>query len=114
MIKDENYYVVHGWMRNRLALRGNELLIYAVLYGFTQDGVSEFRGTLEYISEFVGSTTRTTRSILNSLCEKGLVDKIEYNSEREVPVTSCCKHCNERASISSKLLPKIDLERNNK
>ena len=46
MIKDENYFVVHGWMRTKLNLKGNHLTIYALIYGFSQDGESEFRGTL--------------------------------------------------------------------
>jgi|GEM_PF-7090050 len=81
MIKDENYYIVHGWMRNRLNLRGNELLIYAVLYGFTQDGKNEFRGTVEYIREFIGVADRkTVVNGLNKLVSIGFVRRVDYNA----------------------------------
>ena len=81
MIKDENYFVVHGWMRTQLGLKGNELTTYAILYGFSQDGESEFRGKLEYISEFSGAHRDTVRATLKNLKEKGLVEKVERNSK---------------------------------
>lgn len=82
MIKDENYYVVHGWMRNRLNLKGNDLAIYALLYGFSQDGKSEFRGTVDYISEFTGASEKTVRRTLQHLTETGLTKKVTYNAEK--------------------------------
>lgn len=81
MIKDENYYTIHGWMRNRLGLKGNELTIYAILYGFSQDGESEFRGRIEYISELSGAHKDTVRMTLKNLKEKGFVRKVERNSK---------------------------------
>ena len=81
MIKDENYYVIHGWMLNRLGLKGNELTIYAILYGFSQDGESEFRGRIEYISELSGAHKDTVRTTLKNLKEKGFVRKVERNSK---------------------------------
>lgn len=38
VIRDSNYVVIQGWMITRLGLKGNELMIYAVIYGFTQNG----------------------------------------------------------------------------
>ena len=35
-IKNENYVLIQGWMINELKLKGNELLIYALIYGFSQ------------------------------------------------------------------------------
>nr|DAI57620.1 MAG TPA: hypothetical protein [Caudoviricetes sp.] len=31
-IKDENFTTIQGWMLNRLNLKGNELIIYAIIY----------------------------------------------------------------------------------
>ena len=36
MVEKENYVVVQGWMITELGLKGNELLIYAVIHGFSQ------------------------------------------------------------------------------
>ena len=79
MIKDENYFVVHGWMRNKLNLKGNYLTIYALVYGFSQDGESEFRGSLDYIKEFTGGSDSTIIRILKNLESAGLVKKVERN-----------------------------------
>ena len=82
MIKDENYYVIHGWMRNRLGLNGNKLIVYAILYGFSQDGESEFRGSVDYITEFTGAGEKTIRNTLNALVGAGLVKKVDRNKEK--------------------------------
>lgn len=79
MIKDENYFVVHGWMRTKLNLKGNHLTIYALVYGFSQDGESEFRGSLDYIKEFTGGSDSTIIRILKNLESAGLVKKVERN-----------------------------------
>ena len=46
-ILDDNYYQVSGWMLNRLHLKGTELQIYAIIYGFSQDGESKITGSLQ-------------------------------------------------------------------
>ena len=68
-IRDDNYYVVHGWMRNVLNLSGIDLDIYAIIYGFSQDGETEFTGSIQYLCDFTGSSKPT---VINSL--KRLVD----------------------------------------
>jgi len=81
MIKNENFYVVHGWMLNELQLKGNELLVYAIIYGFSQTENQRFTGSLNYLSEFTGATKQTVINAINSLISKGLIDKTErvYN-----------------------------------
>lgn len=78
MIKDENFYTVQGWMRTRLGLNGNELIVYALLFGFSQDGMSEFRGNEEYIEEFTGASPSTIRRIKRNLEERGLITRTKY------------------------------------
>ena len=80
-IRDENYYVVQGWMRTILGLKGNDLLIYAMLWSFSQDGMSEFRGSVEYMSDFIGVDGRTIRRILKKLEELTLIEKSELNEK---------------------------------
>ncbi len=79
MVKDENYIVMHGWMRNKLGLKGNDLIVYAVLWGFSQDGESEFRGTIDYITEFSGSSRITVIRSLQNLEKVGFIKKVERN-----------------------------------
>ena len=72
-VKDENYFVVKGWMINRLNLKGSELLIYSIIYGFSQDGESEFSGSLKYLSEFTGLSRSTVITALKMLVDKKLL-----------------------------------------
>lgn len=74
-IKDNNYYVIHGWMLNHLKLKGTQLQIYALIYGFSQDGESNFSGSLSYLCEFTGVSKPTVIKDLKELQEKGLILK---------------------------------------
>ena len=78
-IKNENFYVIQGWMLTKLGLTGNHLIIYAILWSFSQDGVSEFRGTIDYIAEFSGAGRATVVRVLSALEERGLIEKEVYN-----------------------------------
>lgn len=76
-MKNTNYYTVHGWMINELGLSGNDLLIYAIIYGFSQDGNTEYSGSLNYLVTFINSTKPTVINCLKKLCERGLLVKTD-------------------------------------
>lgn len=78
-MNDENYYVIHGWMINRLNLSGNELILYAVIYGFSQTEGNVFNGTLNYLCSCAGCERRAALNILQKLQEKGLIFKNKYD-----------------------------------
>lgn len=82
MIRNDNYYIIQGWMQNELKLKGNELRVYAIIYGFSQNGESEFRGSINYISEFLDVSYKTVCRTLASLTAKGYVNKSIYNSSQ--------------------------------
>lgn len=61
-------------MRTRLRLTGNDLICFALIYGFSQDGESVFTGSLKYIQEAIGVATRqSVLNILSRLEAKGLI-----------------------------------------
>ena len=76
-IKDENYYQISGWMLNQLQLKGVALNIFAIIYGFTQDGETEFKGSLQYMCDFVGATKPTVIKAINELIEKNFITKTQ-------------------------------------
>lgn len=78
-MRDENYIQIAGWMINKLHLTGNELVVYALIYGFSQDGRSEFSGTLEYISSWLGIGKITAHRILAKLIDDGLIVRKAVN-----------------------------------
>jgi len=73
--KDENYITIFGWMTNRLKLSGNELLVYALIFSFAKDGITEFHGSAEYIASALNMSRRTVVSTLKSLTNNGLIKK---------------------------------------
>lgn len=81
-IKNENYYQVAGWMVNDLCLKGNELAAYAIIYGFTQDGMCDFHGSFQYISDWLGSSRRTAINTINALVSKGYVEKYQLKTSK--------------------------------
>ena len=50
-MKDGQWYTISGWMGNSLGLRGNDLICFAVIYGFSMDGESQFKGNLDYVKK---------------------------------------------------------------
>ena len=50
-LSDNSTIVLHPFMTRDLKLKGNELLVYAVIYGFSQDGMSSFFGSRRYIAD---------------------------------------------------------------
>ena len=76
-VKRENYVTIQGWMIADLNLKGNELVIYAIIYGFSQIENQSFTGGRKYLADWTNSTTRGIDKCLKSLCEKGLIDRQE-------------------------------------
>lgn len=75
-MKNHNSTTIYGWMVNELGLSGNELICYAIIYGFSQDGASSFCGSRKYISKFIGAKSlNTVDKYLDILIEKGLILK---------------------------------------
>lgn len=76
MVKPDNYIMIPGWMRTELDLKGNELNLYAIIYGFTQDGETEFSGSIRYMQEWLGAESKqTVFNTLEKLIKRGLVQK---------------------------------------
>ena len=71
------YIVILPWMREDLDLKGNELLVYALIHGFSQEAQGCFFGSLEYISKACGCSRPTAIDTLKKLRERGLIHKRE-------------------------------------
>lgn len=92
MIKNENYLQIQGWMINELKLKGNELMIFAIIYGFTQDGIQWFEGSRQYLADWCNSTKQGIQKNLKALVEKKLLIK-------EDVILNNVKFCKYRANL---------------
>ena len=73
---EKDYYInIQSFMVQDLKLSGNELLTYAIVYGFSQDGESVFLGSSKYVSYALGISRTTAIKALDSLTAKGLIIK---------------------------------------
>nr|UVX39250.1 MAG: Replication initiator protein A (RepA) N-terminus [Bacteriophage sp.] len=77
-VNDNNFVTIQGWMRTKLNLKGNELLAYAVIYGFSQTDGARFAGSRKYLAEWCGCSMATIDRTLNSLVDKGLISRTSY------------------------------------
>ena len=74
-IKNENYITIQGWMINELDLKGNELIIYSIIYGFSQAENQIYNGSLQYLADWTNSTKQGVLKNLKSLVDKGYIVK---------------------------------------
>ena len=92
-VPENTYLHIEAFMVNDLHLSGNELIIYAAIFGFSQDGSSWFTGSRKYLGGWCQITDETVTYNLNKLLEKGLIECREkkvhdmvFKDYRAVPV----------------------------
>lgn len=88
-VKNENFIAIQGWMVSELGLKGNSLLIYAIIYGFSQAEGQVFSGSLQYLADWTNSTRQGALRILKNLIEAGLIIK----KEKIVNGVKFCEYC---------------------
>ena len=72
---NDKYISIQGWMVEELKLKGNDLLVYAIIYGFSQDNESEFTGSLSYLAKWCNSTKNGIQKNLKKLIDAKLISK---------------------------------------
>lgn len=85
-VKGNTYITIQAFMVNELHLSGNELIIYAAIFGFSQDGESWFTGSRSYLAAWCQASKKTISNNLAKLVDKGLIEKRTRN---ENGVTLC-------------------------
>lgn len=88
-------------MVKNLELKGNELIVYAIIYGFSQAEEQSFTGSLQYLADWTNSTKQGVLKNLKSLLNKGLIIKNEQ---------SVCgvKFCEYRVTMLNTPLNKVE------
>lgn len=75
-MENKGYTIIQDWMLD-LPLSLVETMAYAVIFGFSQDGESAFKGSLAYLARKCKVSKDTIRRALNKLTDEGYVEKIE-------------------------------------
>lgn len=76
-MKENTYVVIQSWMVTDLKLSGNDLMVYAIIYGFSQDRESRFTGSLQYLADWCNATKAGIQKNLKNLIDAGLIVKYE-------------------------------------
>ena len=101
-MNDKGYVNIQGWMINNLGLTGNKLILFALIFGFSQDGVSKFRGSGSYIASALNISRRTAINLLKELLKDKYITKEKNNTGN--------LYCAEISLLKSKGVKKLHSE----
>ncbi len=109
LIQPESFVTIQGWMVTHLKLKSNELMIYAIIYGFCQIRGQVFSGSVRYLAEWTNSTKRGVYKNLKSLVDKELIEKIEenINGVKFCKYTICENRLPSRTGFCSPVMNKV-------
>lgn len=77
-MKRNDYINIQAPMICDLHLKGNELLIFALVHGYTKDGKHTCRVSLSYMAEWLCTDKAAVSKIINRLVKSGFINKLEY------------------------------------
>lgn len=98
-VQYENYLHIAGWM-TKLGLKNlNEVAAFALVYGFSQDGESIFKGSISYIQEWLMCSRHTAINTMRRLEEKGFVSK-EQSTTNGITLNYYKVNCKGSAKIA--------------
>ena len=122
-MRKDGYVVVQPWMIQDYNLKSNELLVYALIWGFSQDEQSCFYGSVSYIMDYFSLSKNTVLSALGVLEEKGLLRKWSepvngrptnrYAALRPAECSSASDRCKSCTSTGAEIAPKKEREKAN-
>ena len=98
-----------------LKLSGHKLIIYALIYGFSQDGKSTFNGSYDYIAKSINLSRRSTIKNLKFLIENNLVKKVHRKKGNSYKAVKKVHPTSEESSpvASEESSPNIYIDNNN-
>ena len=92
-MKKFEYIVIQAPMISELGLKGNSLLLFAMIHGFSKDGKNRFRASLDEMAEWLITSKGAVSSTLKALEKAGYItkhdvkdgnkDKPEYSTNYE-------------------------------
>ena len=74
-MKKFDYIVIQAPMISELGLKGNSLLLFAMIHGFSKDGVNRYRASLNDMCEWLCTSKSAISPTLNALVEAGYINK---------------------------------------
>lgn len=96
-----DYYAITHDM-TQLGLKGSRLTVYALVYKFSNDGQSEFFGSLSYVSEWCCVSRAQAAQILHDLAAEGFITRDDSSGRPHYRVAGVRKsECSENRTPCS-------------
>jgi hypothetical protein len=76
-MKNGDYITILAPMVSELKLSGNNLIVFALIHGFTKDGNHKFNGSIDFICKWTNLSRPTVIETLRWLTESGFLNKEE-------------------------------------
>ena len=76
-MKRFDYIVIQAPMISELGLKGNALLLFAMIHGFSKDGSNRYRASLKDMAEWLCTSKSAICPTLDALVEAGYINKID-------------------------------------
>lgn len=101
-MKKFDYIVIQAPMISELGLKGNSLLLFAMIHGFSKDGKNRFRASLDEMAEWLITSKGAISSTLKALEKAGYITKHDVkDSNKDKP---------EYSTNYEALMAKVDAE----
>ena len=79
-MKEGDYINILAPMRSTLKLKGNALMLFALIHGYSKDQVNRCRVSLSYMAEWLDTDKSAVSKLINKLSKAGYINKLEYYS----------------------------------
>lgn len=74
---EKGYILIQDWMLRIEGLSLTDIAVFAIIYGFSQDGESSFRGSQQWLADKLNVSKDTVKRSLKTLVDRQLVEKID-------------------------------------
>ena len=108
-MKKFDYIVIQAPMISELGLKGNSLLLFAMIHGFSKDGVNRYRASLKDMCEWLCTSKSAISPTLNALVEAGYINKhdVEENGLSKPEYTTNYERLLAKAAVEGSLKPTL-------
>lgn len=72
---ESNTINIYSWMVNNLDLSQTELIVYAIIYGATNDGLKVFTGSFEYLARLSKDNEKRVIRAIKYLTREKYIEK---------------------------------------
>ena len=79
---DNQFIMIPVYARQALNLKHDDLIVYGVIYGFSQGKTHKYFGSLKYIQDLTGCSQEHICRILKRLTEKGYIKKTVISTRK--------------------------------